>query len=1062
MSAVDLDHALRSASVIYADDSSVEHSGYYSCLSSFGAVEVASAFPASVACTGSTTGVASLSLMLDSGASSCFFRDCTDLTPLRTPVSIALADSTAGQMVARSTTTLPCPAAPSGFLTCYYTPSFSRNLVGVSHLHDLGVVTTFPLCAAPHSSSFPPSTAPLQTLHLDVWGPSLVLGPRQERYFLIVVDDYSHYTKVFTLRWKDDVPTVLEPWLLARGGAQGLCGLRLHSDRGGEFSSTRLETFCQGRGIIQSYTLPDSPQQNGVAERRIGLVMEAPPGVVADFRVWGSQAHVPAPSANKLSPRTHTCIFLGFPLDTSGWVFYDTVTYKFFTSQNVTFNESVCSYRSRPHRGVSHVTLQSSPPQHLVPVVSGGGVGVEVTPVEDTAASSKRPRPVSPPGFPSVPQFPPHSSLRPVATEHGGVPAGGTGGPGGVGGGGVGSRGAGARGTSTVAPTPHTSRQERVEESWPHQERLEEESRPQQERVAQESRSQQWVQLQPQQERAEEEPQEWQHGQVPLRQMPEETERQRLRLRDLPDPAPARLVRGPLPSPPVPPVQSLSSSQWTRRSPLSRAMSPEPRRSHYRAGGPFHLVLCSRILPPPVLPQPHESSLTVLHDPLSNYLRASRPVVSRVLSTLVTHTTAPLSSVSALVTTVTGFASSHRLDYAAHLVSGPARSLSSGGAPVFPLEVLEDRQFELGFLAAVVPHLCDMLLAPEGDSDALDIPIPRTHAEAVSGPWALYWIAVKEAEMALHRSTGTYVDAVPPPGTNVVSGMWLYKVKRQPGSPAVFKGRYVARGFSQREGARRKWHDTLHTTLAALDFFPSSADLSLFVRRGSTPFFVLVYVDNLVFATPDRHALASVKEELQRRHTCTDLGELQRYLGMHITRDRAARTITLTQSHMVEQILTRFCFPSSKVLLTPLGVDHGLTVPPSDEPFESSGPYPELVGCLMYVMTCTRPDLVYPHSVLAQFIAPGRHRPSHWYAAKRVAKYVASTSGMGLVLGGKQPVTLTGFSDSSWADEAESPWSTQGYCFSLGIGAVSWRSTLASSVSSSSCETEVYAAAMAA
>ncbi|CAI7878466.1 unnamed protein product [Closterium sp. NIES-53] len=50
-----------------------------------------------------------------------------------------------------------------------------------------------PQRAAPHSS-FPPTTAPFQTLHLDDWGPSPVLGPRQERYFLIVVDDYSRYT----------------------------------------------------------------------------------------------------------------------------------------------------------------------------------------------------------------------------------------------------------------------------------------------------------------------------------------------------------------------------------------------------------------------------------------------------------------------------------------------------------------------------------------------------------------------------------------------------------------------------------------------------------------------------------------------------------------------------------------------------------------------------------------------------------------------------------------------------------------------------------------------------
>ncbi|CAI7850961.1 unnamed protein product [Closterium sp. NIES-54] len=633
-------------------------------------------------------------------------------------------------------------------------------------------------CAAPHSSSFPPTMAPFQTPHLDVWGPSPVLGPRQERYFLIVVDDYSRYTTDFPLRQKADVPTVLEP------------------------------------------------------------------------------------------------------------VFQDPVTYLFFASQDVTFDKSFC---------VSHVTPQSSPPQRPVLVVSGGAGGA-VAEGEGTGAA--RGGGVSSGGAGGVGvEFPPRSSFRPDAAEPRGVPEGGTGGPGGVGGGGAGSGGAGVGGIGTVAPTPRTIRFLTCE--------------------------QRFLQL----EREECERFERAHQQQQQQQQQQQLESQ-LRLHDLPNPAPACLVRGPLLSPPVPPIQSLSLSQWTRRSPLSRAVSPEPRRSCYHANGPFHLVLCSRVPPPSVLPQPPESSLTVLHDPLSDYLRASRLVVSRVLSVLVTHPTASLSSVSALLTTVAGFSSSHGLDYAAHLVSGPACSLSSGGAPVFPLEVLEERQFELDFLSAAVPHLCTMLLTPEGDPDALDIPIPCNHAEAVSGPWASYWIAAEEAEMASYRSTATYVDAVPPHGTNVVSVMCLYKVKGPCGSPLVFKGRYVARGFSQREGvdfyqtftptpkittlrvflhiaaqrdyelhsldfpleflqgslheqiwlrrppgftgsfpsgtqwqlrrpvyglrqAPREWHDTLRTTLAALDFFPSSADPSLFIRRGSTAFFVLVCADDLIFATLD-------------------------------------------------------------------------------------------------------------------------------------------------------------------------------------------------------------------
>ncbi|CAI7820879.1 unnamed protein product, partial [Closterium sp. NIES-53] len=147
---------------------------------------------------------------------------------------------------------------------------------------------------------------------------------------------------------------------------------------------------------------------------------------------------------------------------------------------------------------------------------------------------------------------------------------------------------------------------------------------------------------------------------------------------------------------------------------------------------------------------------------------------------------------------------------------------------------------------------------------------------------------------------------------------------------------------------------------------------------------------------------------------------------------------------------------------TPLPTGHSLSVPPSDESVEPSGPYPELVGYLMYLMTCTRPDLAYPFSLLARYVAPGRHRKVHWDAAKRVLRYLCSTSGMGLVLGGRARVVLTGHADASWVDNLATQRSSQGYTFSLGSGSVSWRSTRSSSVLNSSCEAEIYAGALAA
>ncbi|CAI7910015.1 unnamed protein product [Closterium sp. NIES-54] len=362
-----------------------------------------------------------------------------------------------------------------------------------------------------------------------------------------------------------------------------------------------------------------------------------------------------------------------------------------------------------------------------------------------------------------------------------------------------------------------------------------------------------------------------------------------------------------------------------------------------------------------------------------------------------------------------------------------------------------------------------------------------------SHPYSSQWQTAMDAKMASWKSTRTYVDAVPPPGANIVDGMWIFRVKRPSGSPPVFKARYVARSFSQRQGvdffqtfsptpkmttlqvllhvtAQRDYElhsldlstaflqGSLHeeiwlrrppgftgsfpagtqTTLAALGFAPT-ADPSLFLHTDTSlpPFYVLVYVDNLVFATADTEALALVKSELQKRHTCIDLGELRSYLGLQITRDRARCTITLTQSHMVQQVLQRFGFRYSSPQSTSLPTGHSLSAPPLDESVEPSGTYPELVGCLMY-------------------------RTEHWQAAKRFLRYSCSTSGMGLVLGGRGPVVLTGHADTSWVDDLATQGSSQGYTFSLGSGSVSWWCTRSSFVLSSNCEAEIYAGAMAA
>ncbi|CAI7786944.1 unnamed protein product [Closterium sp. NIES-53] len=414
---------------------------------------------------------------LDSGAYRSFFRDRTTLTPLSRPVAVSLADPSGGPILASFSTVLPCPAAPSGSLSGLYLPSFSTNFVAASSQvlaaasgsgpasapcscrllshqtllwhHRLGhpslprlrgmascvLVSGLPrslpplppgpapTCvpcvegrqrAAPHSSEFPPTEAPLQTLHMDVWGPARVRGQGHKRYFLLVVDDYSRYTTVFPLRSKREVTEVLIDWIrAARLRLRDSFGsdfpvLRLHSDKGGEFSSALLGAFCRAQGIRQTFTLPASPQQNGIAERRIGMVMDvartsmihaAAPhflwpfavqyaahqlnlqprvslpetsptllwtGKVGDvfaFRVWGSRAFVRDLSADKLSPRVVPCVFLGFPPDAPGWQFYHPTSRRVLSSQDVTFDESVPYYCLFPYRTAS----LPPPPLFLAP-----------------------------------------------------------------------------------------------------------------------------------------------------------------------------------------------------------------------------------------------------------------------------------------------------------------------------------------------------------------------------------------------------------------------------------------------------------------------------------------------------------------------------------------------------------------------------------------------------------------------------------------------------------------------------------------------------------------------
>ncbi|CAI7932584.1 unnamed protein product [Closterium sp. NIES-54] len=261
----------------------------------------------------------------------------------------------------------------------------------------------------------------------------------------------------------------------------------------------------------------------------------------------------------------------------------------------------------------------------------------------------------------------------------------------------------------------------------------------------------------------------------------------------------------PLPAPS--PYVEQTNSFTERREPESRPASPV---RAVRTGR--HVP---RLRPPPVpsthimallpssvplrvpLPSPPASSLPVVPDPESDLARAASPTVPRLLATVVTDPSFESTATSALVAELVDFVAACRLDYATSLVAEfeSESPPSVEGECALSMDVLEDRQEDFECLEVAVPHLVAMLLAPEGDPDAPDIPTTRSYAEAITGTYSSQWQIAMDTEIASWKSTGTYVDALPPSGVNIVDGMWIFRVKRLQGSPPIFKARYVATGL---------------------------------------------------------------------------------------------------------------------------------------------------------------------------------------------------------------------------------------------------------------------------
>ena len=177
---------------------------------------------------------------------------------------------------------------------------------------------------------------------------------------------------------------------------------------------------------------------------------------------------------------------------------------------------------------------------------------------------------------------------------------------------------------------------------------------------------------------------------------------------------------------------------------------------------------------------------------------------------------------------------------------------------------------------------------------------------------------------------------------------------------------------------------------------------------------------------------------------------------MDIHRDRRARTITLAQSRLTSNLLSKW--PTEvKPLLTPLSTATKLTK--DGEPLDTSvDHYSQMIGTLMYLSVCTRPDIAQAVGALARYMAAPT--VAHWQAAKGILRYIAGTVNYGITFG-KSGLTLEAYCDADYAGDIDTRRSTTGYVYTLCGGAISWSSRLQPTVAASTTEAEYMAAAYA-
>ncbi|KAH9687012.1 hypothetical protein KPL70_014605 [Citrus sinensis] len=397
----------------------------------------------------------------------------------------------------------------------------------------------------------------------------------------------------------------------------------------------------------------------------------------------------------------------------------------------------------------------------------------------------------------------------------------------------------------------------------------------------------------------------------------------------------------------------------------------------------------------------------------------------------------------------------------------------------------------------------DLIAYALAASHDIDVDEPKSYAEAIQSSNKSEWQEAMNDEIASLKKNHTRILIEKPGNRRTMGCKWVFRVKEglTASEPKRYKARLVAKGYTQREGvdfkevfspvgyvdsekpnhvcllkrslyglkqSPRQWYLRFDEFILSHGYLRCSFDCSVYYKLISTNLYIylLLYVDDMLVAYKSREEIEALKNLLSSEFEMKDLGSAKKILGMEIKRDRSKGIMFLSQKKYLRRVLETFGMTSCKPVMTPIATHFKLSSlqcsKTEEEKLEMAKiPYANVVGCMMYAMVLTRPDISYALSVVSRYmVSPGKE---HWRVVKWVLRYLSGTLDHGLVYGKSRIKSkgISGFVDSDFAGDLDRRRSLAGYLYMLDGCLINWKASLQHVVALSTTEAEYTAAAEA-